>query len=334
MHSVTNLSHRYGTQWIFKNISLNIEQGECIALLGESGCGKSTLLRNIAGLEKPVSGTITIDDQLVFSNTERYVPTSKRGIGLVFQDYALFPALTVEENIAFGINKNSKERVDSLLKIIGMLDKASLYPHQLSGGQQQRVALARALAPKPKLLLLDEPFANVDASRRMELREELRRILDQEGTSALFVTHDQHDALSLADRIAVMEIKNQLGQISQCARPETIYQQPINPGVASLTGKLNIINGTANSRTADSQIGRVPLCKEHSGSIQILIRPENISYRPGEGNAVVTFCACLGSHFQLSVLIAGQQLRLYHHQAIKNGSRGQISIKEPCWFWG
>jgi iron(III) transport system ATP-binding protein len=333
MHSVHNLSHQYGTKMTFKDVSVSIEEGECVALLGESGCGKSTLLRTIAGLENPTSGRVVINDQVVFSEDEICVPTANRAIGLVFQDYALFPSLTVSENIEFGITKGATHRVQELLKLIGMTTQAALYPYQLSGGQQQRVALARALAPKPKLLLLDEPFANVDAGRKMELGEELQRIIQNQGTSALFVTHDQQDALSLADKVAVMETIDLVGFIQQCDSPATVYRQPINSTIARLTGKANIVSGQALQHVATSTIGQIPLEREHNGAIEILIRPENISFQPGEGNATVNYCACLGSHFQISITIDDQQLWLYHPQALKKGVRGAVSIQKPCWFW-
>ena len=333
MHRVVNLSHRYGNRWIFKHLSLEIKQGECLALLGESGCGKTTLLRNIAGLEKGEGGEIKLGDQLVYSDTSLFVPTAQRGIGLVFQDYALFPSQTVQQNIAFGISSQQQDRIQYLLDLIGLTSHANHYPHQLSGGQQQRVALARALAPKPKLLLLDEPFANIDAHRRMELGEELRRILSREQTSALFVTHDQNDALSLSDRVAVMGINDGLGYIAQCDKPEIVYTQPASPEVAKITGKTWILSGVAKGILASSPIGDVPLYKEHHGEVLLLIRPENLDFKQGEGTATVTFCACLGANFQLTITIDKHTSRLYSDTAITTGTTGRLSVKQPCWFW-
>ena len=222
MHSVRNLSHHYGSQPTFSNISLDIKQGECVALLGESGCGKSTLLRCIAGLSEPSGGTISIGGQEVYSASQ--ISPGKRALGFVFQDYALFPALTVEQNIAFGTSPDQHNRVQELMELVGVSQLKARFPQQLSGGQQQRVALARSLAPNPKLLLLDEPFSNVDAHRRFEIGEELREILQVHNTSAIFVTHDQTDALSLSDRVAVMTLSNGEGTIAQYDTPECLLK--------------------------------------------------------------------------------------------------------------
>ena len=213
------LSHHYGEQQILDGITFQLDAGECVALLGESGSGKSTALRCIAGLEQPSNGQIFISGTKVYGS-QVWVPTERRGVGLVFQDYALFPSLTVAENIAFGLQVRDAQRVASLLKLTGLEDWKNQRPAQLSGGQQQRVALARALAPRPSLLLLDEPFANVDAHRRSQLGQALRRLLQAEGASALLVTHDQSSALVLCDRLAVLTPGDNGAILGQMDSPE------------------------------------------------------------------------------------------------------------------
>lgn len=207
---LTNLCFGYnsGEQPIIRDLELQVEHGQIVALLGESGSGKSTILRLIAGLETPTSGTICVGDRYL-CNEKTYLLPEQRNVGLVFQDYALFPHMTVAQNIQFGMKRISrqqkKDSLQELLQLIGMEELANRYPHELSGGQQQRVALARALAPKPSLLLMDEPFSNLDAHLREKIREELHTILKQTGITCLFVTHDEADAKAIADEIVVVE---------------------------------------------------------------------------------------------------------------------------------
>ncbi|MFD2638585.1 ABC transporter ATP-binding protein [Piscibacillus salipiscarius] len=202
--------------------NLTINQGEITTILGESGSGKSTLLRLIAGLEMPTKGNIMVGDDCMCSQS-KFVQPEKRGIGMVFQDYALFPHMTVKENIQFGLlkwsRKEKKARLQEVLELVNLEGYEKRYPYELSGGQQQRVALARALAPKPKLLLFDEPFSNLDADLQIKIREELRKILKTTGVTSIFVTHDQEDAQALADRIVIL--KN--GQITDTGTPEEIF---------------------------------------------------------------------------------------------------------------
>lgn len=200
--------YRNSSQLTINNFSLKIEQGEIVAILGESGSGKSTILRLLAGLETPMSGIISIDGKNMVDN-QTFVPPEKRGIGMVFQDYALFPHMTVEKNIKFGLRemtrKEKQERIEEMLALVNLSDYRKRYPYELSGGQQQRVALARALAPAPSLLIFDEPFSNLDASLQVKIRNELKSILKQTGITSIFVTHDQADAIALADRIVFIE---------------------------------------------------------------------------------------------------------------------------------
>lgn len=332
MHSVRNLSHHYGSQPTFSNISLDIKQGECVALLGESGCGKSTLLRCVAGLAEPSSGTISIGGQEVYSTSTNCAP-GKRGLGFVFQDYALFPALTVEQNIAFGTAPEQHNKVQELMELVGVSQLKGRLPQQLSGGQQQRVALARSLAPNPKLLLLDEPFSNVDAHRRFEIGEELREILRVHNTSAIFVTHDQTDALSLSDRVAVMTLSERQGTIAQYDTPENVYTNPRCKQVARLTGTAWFIDATATGKQAETPLGTLPLKESAEGLGTVILRPEDLRFVLGEGHATVGFSCFTGPGFLLSVEFNGMRLRIPHPTSLPIQSTGFIEVIGPCTFW-
>ena len=215
----------YGSHRVVNDVSFQIETGSIACLLGPSGCGKTTLLRCIAGFEPIVGGNIRMEGESI-SRPGRYLAPEKRQIGMVFQDYALFPHLPVSENIAFGLRKASagqrNSRVDELLETIGLTGQGNKYPHELSGGQQQRVALARALAPRPQLILLDEPFSNLDVDLRERLSLEVRNILKHEGMTAILVTHDQHEAFAMADEIGIMYE----GRIQQWDTPYNLYHRP------------------------------------------------------------------------------------------------------------
>jgi len=236
--SMHNLVKRYGDVTALDDVSLDVEEGELVALLGSSGCGKTTLLRGVAGLAQPDAGRIMIGDKDV-----THLSTRHRPIGMVFQDYSLFPNMTVEQNIAFPLrvrkadNDAVSRRVGELVELTGLEGKGNRYPNQLSGGQRQRVALARALAPEPAVLLLDEPLSALDAIIRESLRDELRRIQQQVGITALFVTHDQTEALAIADRVAVMSH----GRIVECASPLDIYDAPDARFTAEFVGSRNAL---------------------------------------------------------------------------------------------
>ena len=265
------------------NVSLSMAEGSILTLLGPSGCGKTTTLRMIAGFERPTSGTIRIAGETVCSDTFS-LPAEKRGIGMVFQDYALFPHLTVEKNVAFGLNKwgrkERRERTLEVLELVGLANYATRYPYELSGGQQQRVSLARALAPKPKVLLLDEPFSNLDVKLREKMREEVNDILRKSKTTSILVTHDQKDAFAISDVVVVM---NQ-GHVQQIASPRQLYQQPKNCFVAEFLGKTNLLTGKLDSdnKHVFTRIGKVclPDCTtERSDDVTVSIRPEGCRIR-------------------------------------------------------
>lgn len=261
---------------VVDGVSFSVEKNEIFALLGPSGCGKTTTLRLIAGFEYADNGEVFLDGELVESKRKRVVP-QKREIGFVFQDYALFPHMTALENVAFGLKDIPKHKrpvfAEEVLCRTGMEKFKDRSPDELSGGQQQRVALARAIAPKPRLILMDEPFSGLDAMLRDTTRKEVRTILKKAGMSAILVTHDQEEALSFADRIAVMSN----GQIEQIGTPEEVYYQPKTQFVAQFLGRTNLFRAHADGgKEVDTSFGRVSLNKESSGLVLCSIRPEHM----------------------------------------------------------
>lgn len=262
-----------------KHVSLQVPRGALLALLGASGCGKTTTLRLIAGLETPDSGEIALAGRRV-AGGGAWTPPERRRVGMVFQDYALFPHLSVRDNVAFGLSgRPSAERAAraaQLLALAGLEELADRYPHQLSGGQQQRVALARALAPDPQVILLDEPFSNLDAVLRKTTREEVRRILRDAGTTAVFVTHDQEEAFSVADVVAVMRD----GMIEQIGAPHEIYLRPASRSVATFVGEANFVAANARGLLAECVLGAVTLDAPMNGSVEVMVRPEALDLRP------------------------------------------------------
>jgi iron(III) transport system ATP-binding protein len=275
---VRGITKRYGAHAAVDGVDLAVAPGQFLALLGPSGCGKTTLLRLIAGFEQPDAGTIAVGGRTVVSPCGAGLPPEQRGVGMVFQDYALFPHLSVEQNVAYGLGRapGKAERVAELLGLVGLDGMGRRMPHQLSGGQQQRVALARALAPRPALLLLDEPFSNLDAGLRQAVRAEVRRILRHERVTALFVTHDQDEALSLADVVAVMLH----GGVAQAARPRELYERPLTREVAAFVGAANFLPGEADGHCAATPLGALPLARPARGPVAVLVRPEAISLTP------------------------------------------------------
>jgi putative spermidine/putrescine transport system ATP-binding protein len=274
----------FGAVRALDGFDLTIDPGELIVLLGPSGCGKTTALRILAGLEDADAGQITVGGRDVSS-----VPTSKRDMGMVFQAYSLFPHMTAQQNVEFGLRlrgKTPSERrriAGEYLELVGLSDQAGRFARQLSGGQQQRVALARALAIEPKVLLLDEPLSALDAKVRVQLRDEIRRIQLELGISTLFVTHDQEEALAVADRVGVMW----QGRIQQIASPQELYSTPANAFVAEFVGLSNPLPGTASGDTATVLGQQVPLLpgSPAQGSVSVLIRPEAVSLMRSNGGA-------------------------------------------------
>ncbi len=258
-------------------LSLRVSEGEILALLGPSGCGKTTTLRLIAGLESPDAGTITLRGQIV-AGPGRAVPPEERGVGIVFQDYALFPHLTVADNVAFGLPRAARRsRVEAVLELVGLGGFGPRYPHELSGGQQQRVALARALAPAPALLLLDEPFSNLDADLRAQMRDEVERILRTSGTTAVFVTHDQEEAFTLADRVGVLLA----GRIEQLAPPQELYHRPATRFVAAFVGAADFLPGVVSTQGIVTEVGTFANVDQLAAGarVDVMIRPAGRRHR-------------------------------------------------------
>ncbi|MDI6401750.1 ABC transporter ATP-binding protein [Balneolaceae bacterium ANBcel3] len=272
----TKLSKSFSSEKVVDRISFSINRHEIFALLGPSGCGKTTTLRLIAGFEHPDEGEIRLN-QRTLNADQQFVEPEDRGIGFVFQDYALFPHLPVIRNVMFGLKKSDRKlrrkKAEEVLCMMGLRDFMDRRPYELSGGQQQRVALARAIAPTPELILLDEPFSNLDAVLRQSTRAEVRSLLKKAGMSALLVTHDQEEALSFADRIAVM---NQ-GKIEQTGTPEEVYYRPRTRFVAQFLGTTNLISAEAIGATALTEFGRVNLDRPASGQVTLSIRPEHLT---------------------------------------------------------
>jgi iron(III) transport system ATP-binding protein len=260
----------YGSRAAVAGASLHIARGEMVALLGPSGSGKTTLLRLIAGFERPDGGTVSVGASVV-ADARTWVEPEDRRIGMVFQHGALFPHLTVGGNVEFGAT--SKDRAGDSLALVGLGDRARAYPHELSGGERQRVALARALAADPEVVLLDEPFAALDTGLRESLRDDVAAILREAGTSALLVTHDQAEALSLADRIAVMRD----GLIEQTGTPEEVYERPSSRWVAEFLGDADLLPGSAADGVVDCELGSFPVSADLVGPVEVVIRPESVA---------------------------------------------------------
>lgn len=271
--SVESITKRFADTPVVQDVSFTVYPGEIFALLGPSGCGKTTTLRIIAGFERADAGTISMADRPLVSDNV-HVPPESRGIGFVFQDYALFPHKNVLDNVAFGLRKVPKktrrEKAFEVLDMVGLKDFHERLPHHLSGGEQQRVALARSIIARPKLLLLDEPFSSLDQGLRQTTREEVRTLLKGAGISAVLVTHDQEEALSFAERLAVMKD----GTIEQIGTPETVYHNPETAYVADFLGQTNFVKAYVKDSIADTPLGRVSVDSAATGEILLSIRPE------------------------------------------------------------
>jgi iron(III) transport system ATP-binding protein len=279
--SVSGLTKRFDPREpaVVSDVSFSVAPGEIFALLGPSGCGKTTTLRLVGGFERPDAGTIVAGGQAL-DDARRHVAPERRGIGLVFQDYALFPHLTVVDNVVFGLRGLPRERRRARAReVLGLLGLGGLemrHPHELSGGQQQRVAIARTIAPSPRLILLDEPFSNLDALLRQVTRQEIRHLFKREGVSVVLVTHDQEEALSFADRIAVMRS----GRIEQTGTAEEVYNRPRTLFVAQFLGRTNLLMSHAEGREAATPLGRVKTDRPASGSVLLSLRPEHLTLIP------------------------------------------------------
>lgn len=327
---ITALGHDYGAVPVVRTLDLAVGPGEFVALLGPSGSGKTTVLRAIAGLLTPGRGQIHVAGKLAVDGGRETLPAERRGIGLVFQDYALFPHLSVADNVGFGLARPDPVRVAALLSAVGLDGLAARRPAQLSGGQQQRVALVRALAPRPALLLLDEPFANVDAERKASLGAELRALAADEGTAVLLVTHDRGDALSLADRVVILAPAPGGSLVVQDASPATVYDRPASPLAARLTGPIGVLAGTGLGSTASTTLGDFPLAAPATGPVVLLIRPEHARFVPDPaGPSTVDARRYGGRATTLSVGPLRCEWRDPAPPAV--GTRGRVVLDRPAW---
>jgi putative spermidine/putrescine transport system ATP-binding protein len=318
--SLRNLSRTFGGTRALDQLTLDIAPGELVALLGPSGCGKTTALRILAGFEYADTGSVLVDGKDVSG-----IPAARRDMGMVFQSYSLFPNMSALDNVGFGLrmrklgSSQRRGRAAELLDMVGLSEQARQYPHQLSGGQQQRVALARALAIEPRVLLLDEPLSALDAKVRLQLREQIRTLQQRLGTTTLFVTHDQEEALSMADRVGVMRS----GRLEQIAAPDELYTAPATSFVAEFVGVMNRIPGELRDPETVTVLGVTVPVRGHSseghgseghssgeriasGPVDVLVRPEGLTVEVTEnGNGIVTTRSFLGSVTRISVLLSG-----------------------------
>ncbi len=313
------LCHAFGSHRVLQDISFSVQPGELLCLVGPSGCGKSTLLRLLAGLEHVQAGRIVIDGEVVGDAQHHKLP-EVRGVGLVFQDFALFPHMSLAENVAFGLAGRARaERRRIALEMlgrVGLAERADDMPHRLSGGQQQRVALARALAPRPRLVLLDEPFSNLDVRLRQRMRADTLALLEEMQTAAILVTHDPEEAMYMADRIALLNE----GRIVQLGTPASLYRAPVTPYAAEFFGDVNRCAGIVRGGAVATPLGPVQAPGiEEGAAVEVLVRPEAIEMEeagfPGTVPARVESVHLLGSASTatLAVQHAGQTLRLHAH---------------------
>ena len=316
-------------------VDLDVPRGEILCLLGPSGCGKTTTLRLIAGFEAPDAGTVHIGDRLVYGPGVNENP-EKRRVGMVFQEGALFPHLTVAQNVAFGLARGPqrKVKVAEALKLMDLEGYDRRYPHQLSGGQQQRVALARALAPEPDLILMDEPFSNLDAGLRGQLRTEVRAILKERQATVVCVTHGQEEAMQIGDRIAVMSE----GRIEQLGSPEDVFHNPETRFAAEFFGTADFLPAWRDGELLTSEVGRMPWpgpwvsAPSEAGEIQVMVRPDCLDMHPDDnGNGVVSHRDFLGGFNRYSVALdSGHRVQVMqsHVAHFEPGTRVQVILRE------
>ncbi|QEY31324.1 ABC transporter ATP-binding protein [Synechococcus sp. RSCCF101] len=334
--TVQDLWHRYtsGGDWTIAGLSLDLAPGELVGLLGPSGCGKTTLLRLIAGFECPSRGTVRMAGRDV-AGAGRWLPPERRRVGMVFQDYALFPHLDAWANACFGLRAGAdRDRVRWLLELLGLEGLARRYPHELSGGQRQRLALVRALAPRPAVLLLDEPFSNLDVEVRLRLRSELQGVLRECGTSGLLVTHDPEEALAVCDRVAVLE----KGVLQQCATPHELVARPATPFVGRFVLQGNLLPAGRDGGGISTPLGPMQWLEPPAvgagpaaGSSEVLIAQADVAFTPSrEGRAEVMGREFLGQDWRYQVRCDALRLRLRLplSEDLPRGCRGDLSLRQ------
>jgi putative spermidine/putrescine transport system ATP-binding protein len=331
--SLRELTRAFGPARALDGMSLEIAPGELVALLGPSGCGKTTALRIVAGFETADSGEVLVDGRDVSGR-----PAARRDMGMVFQSYSLFPNMSALDNVGFGLRMRKasatvrRRKAGELLEMVGLSAQSGQFPHQLSGGQQQRVALARALAIEPRVLLLDEPLSALDAKVRLQLREQIRTLQQRLGTTTLFVTHDQEEALSMADRVGVMRA----GKLEQVAAPDELYDRPATAFVAEFVGTMNRLPGAlTGDGSAVAVLGSTVPVQDggpSSGPVAVLVRPENLTVTPvAAGNGIVFLRTFLGATSRITVLLSGDVQVLVdvpstHAAAMTPGASVEVGI--------
>ncbi len=354
---VSGLRKSFGSRVVLDGLDLEVPEGSLTAVLGPSGSGKTTLLRILAGFEHADAGSVTLGDKVVEDARAHLAPETRR-IGYVPQDGALFPHLTASGNVGFGLSRQERKggRVEELLSLVGLSGEGRRYPHQLSGGMQQRVALARALAGQPSLVLLDEPFSSLDAALRAGVRADVARVLSETGTTAVLVTHDQDEALSLANRVAVLRD----GRVAQCASPEALYTDPLDPALASFVGDANLLEGTVRAGTVLTTLGALAIADAGSSFVEaqkvmVLVRPEQLELRAGNAssgngngdhgggsrNGRVVECRYFGHDMLVTVEIAPDAMgeapvihaRLTGQAPLGTGSPVALSVDGPVKAW-
>jgi len=330
---LTGITKRFESTTALDGFDLTVERDSVLGLLGPSGSGKTTALRVIAGFDRPDSGTVQIAGSTVVSES-MWVPPEKRRVGMVFQDYALFPHLSVRDNIAFGLSKDEPReiRVTEVLGMVGLGRMGDRMPHELSGGEQQRVALARALAPRPHLILLDEPFSNLDTPQRDRVRREVRTILIESRATAIFVTHDQEEALAMSDTIAVMRE----GTVLQTAAPHDLYSRPTDCWVARFLGEAEFVEGSAGNGRVDTPLGSFADSAGTSGKVEVMIRPEAVRLTRDEGGPALVVDREFYGHDQLITLHLDGGLRLLARTGpspiFNPGDRARYEVTEVVVF--
>ena len=326
-----SVSKSYGTEVVLSDFNLDVWNGSIVGILGISGSGKTTALRLLAGFDKPDSGIIEMRDKVI-SSEETFLPPEERNVGMVFQDYALFPHLNVEKNISFGLSRDEIKsgRLEEVLSMCNLETYRNKFPQELSGGQQQRVSLARALAPKPEVILLDEPFTSLDAHMARDLREEVVSLLRQTETTAIIVTHDQEEALSVCDVVSVLEN----GSVIQSATPQEIYLNPVSQTVANSVGDPNILKGFSVDGRVETSLGT--FVTAYNGALDVSIRPECIELLlDSEGSYVVKECTFYG-HDQV-ISFQNSKGEVFRARSLPNtiyeaGDKVNINISEVTTF--
>ena len=334
---VDGIYKNYGSVAVLTGVDLTVEPGSVTAVLGPSGCGKTTLLRMIAGFDAPDAGTVAIDGEIVASST-KFVPPERRRVGVVPQEGALFPHLSVAGNVGFGLPRGaeSRKRIEEVLDLVGLPGIERRRPNELSGGQQQRVALARALAPRPSIVVLDEPFSSLDTGLRDQVRADVLAALRASGATAILVTHDQLEALSVADQVAVLLG----GRVAQAGAPTTLYDDPASLAVATFVGDAVVLDGSLHGDTVECALGRLPLRSARTGTstgpVSVLLRPEQLAIAPsGAGDpavGTVVSCSYFGHDAMVVVrIVDGTEVRVRLHatELPPVGSVVAVSVRCP-----